>query len=224
MPRAAAGAPARFAGFPAEGFELYEALAGNNTRAWWGERKADYQRHVREPMEALLGELAEEFGGWRMFRPYRDTRFSKDKEPIKDHQGGVVDVEDAMGYYVQVSASGLMVGGGWYDAQGAQLARFRESVAGPAGAGLAAMLPALRRRFTVDGRQMKTRPRGYDEDHPRIELLRCRGLVATRTYAAGPSLGTRATLSKVRADWRALRPAIEWLADFVGPAFDPSAE
>ncbi|MDO8307082.1 MAG: DUF2461 domain-containing protein [Actinomycetota bacterium] len=224
MVRSAAGAPASFAGFPAEGFELYEALAGNNTRAWWADHKADYHRFVREPMEALLAELAAEFGAGRMFRPYRDTRFSKDKEPIKDHQGGVVDVEDAMGYYVQVSASGLMAGGGWYDAQGAQLARFRESVAGPAGAELAAMLPALRRRFAVDGRQMKTRPRGYGEDHPRIELLRCRGLVATRTYAPGPSLGTRASLSKVRADWRALRPAIEWLADFVGPASDPSAE
>jgi uncharacterized protein (TIGR02453 family) len=212
----------RFSGFPAEAFEFYEALADHNTRPWWHEHKAEYERAVKAPLLALTEELAEEFGPARLFRPYQDTRFSKDKRPIKDHQGAVVATEDAMGYYVQVSAAGLMVAGGWYDAQGQQTARFRASAAGPAGAELARMLGPLRRRFTVDGNELATRPRGVDPDHPRIDLLRMRRLTVARTYPVGPELGTRTALTRVRADWRAMRPLIEWLADYVGPATDPS--
>jgi uncharacterized protein (TIGR02453 family) len=214
-------APARFEGFPAEAFDFYDALAANNTRPWWNEHKADYQRYVRDPLVALLGELQSEFGDAHIFRPYRDSRFSKDKAPIKDHQGGVVQVEDAIAYYVQVSANGLMVAGGWYAPEGDQIARYRVSVDGPAGAELERILTSVRRRFEVDGRPLKTRPRGYELDHPRIDLLRNRALTVARTYPMSPTLGTRKALTTVRADWRAMRPLIEWLADYVGPATDP---
>jgi uncharacterized protein (TIGR02453 family) len=214
-------APPRFEGFPAEAFDFYDALAANNTRPWWNEHKADYQRFVRDPLVALLDELRGEFGDAHIFRPYRDSRFSKDKTPIKDHQGGVVQVEDAIAYYVQVSANGLMVAGGWYAPEGDQIARYRASVDGPAGAELERVLKGLGRRFEIDGRPLKTRPRGYELDHPRIDLLRNRALTVSRTYPMTPALGTRKALTTVRTDWRAMRPLIEWLADYVGPATDP---
>lgn len=96
--RRAVPEPGRFAGFPAEAFEFYEALAGNNTRPWWAEHKAEYERAVRGPLVALLAELEPEFGEGKVYRPYHDTRFSKGKPPIKDHQGAVVMLEDAVGY------------------------------------------------------------------------------------------------------------------------------
>ena len=213
----------RFEGFPAEAFEFYEALADNNTRPWWNDHKADYQRFVRDPLVALLSELEAEFGAPHIFRPYRDARFSKDKTPIKDHQGGVVQVEDAVAYYVQVSGSGIMVAGGWYAPEGQQIARYRQSVEGPAGAELERVLASLGRRFVIDGRPVKTRPRGYDADHPRIELLRNRALTAARTYPVEPWAGTRKAFTTVRADWRAIRPLVEWLADYVGPSAEPGA-
>lgn len=219
----AAASTGPFAGIPAEAFDFYDRLAGHNTRPWWNEHKGEYERSVRAPLQALLDELEPEFGRGKLFRPYNDVRFSKDKSPVKDHQGGVVEIEDAMGYYVQVSADGLLVGGGWYAGHGQQLARFRESVDGPAGAELARILTSVRRRFDVDGDPVRTQPRGYDAAHPRIDLLRMRRVTATRRYAPGPSLGTRKALSTVRSDWRAIRPLMEWLADFVGPATDPSA-
>ena len=211
-----------FTGFPAEAFDFYEALADNNTRPWWNEHKAEYTRAVREPLAALLGELREEFGEPHLFRPYRDARFSKDKTPIKDHQGGVVNVEDAIAYYVQISAAGIMVAGGWYAPQGQQIIRYRESVEGPAGAELERILKGLRRSWDIDGRPVKTRPRGYAADHPRIELLRNRALTVARHYPVEPWMGTRKALTTVRAGWRGMRPLIEWLADYVGPATDPS--
>ena len=102
----------RFTGFPVEAFDFYERLAADNTRTWWNAHKDEYQQRVRGPLQELLDELAEEFGAAHVFRPYRDARFSKDKTPIKDHQGAFVGVEDAIGYYVQISAAGLMVAGG----------------------------------------------------------------------------------------------------------------
>lgn len=214
-------APNRFEGFPAEAFDFYEALAANNTRPWWAEHKPEYERFVRDPLVALTFELESEFGSAHLFRPYRDARFSRDASPIKDHQGAVVQLEDAIAYYVQVSAEGLMIAGGWYSPQGQQVHRYREAVDSPRGAVLEALLPAVQRRFEVDGRPLKTRPRGYDLDHPRIGLLRNRALVATRMHPVDPSLGTRKALTLVRSGWRAMRPLVEWLADNVGPAGDP---
>ena len=213
-----------FTGFPAETFEFYEQLGANNTKAWWTLHKADYERLVRTPMLDLLGELTDEFGDPHLYRPYRDARFSKDKTPLKDHQGAVVQIEDAVAYYVQVSASGLIAGAGWYSPQGEQLRRYREAVDGPTGAVLEQILEGLSPRFEIDGRPLATKPRGYDAHNPRIGLLRNRMLVASSTYPAAPWMGTRKALKTVRADWQALQPLAEWLADHVGPAQDPAAD
>src|SRR6187402_974370 len=78
-------------GLPAEAFEFYEALAVDNSRAWWHEHRAEHELYVRDPMVALLSALEEEFGAFHLFRPYRDTRFAKDKSPIKDHQGAIIE-------------------------------------------------------------------------------------------------------------------------------------
>ncbi len=76
-----------FEGFPAESFGFYERLEADNSRGFWNAHKGDYQRYVREPMLALADELEDEFGAAQVFRPYRDTRFSADKSPYKNHQG-----------------------------------------------------------------------------------------------------------------------------------------
>ena len=212
-----------FTGFPSDAFEFYDRLADNNNKTWWTAHKDEYLRTVKEPMEALLADLEDDFGVAKVFRPYNDIRFAKGKPPIKDHQGGVVEVEDAMGYYVQLSGSGLMVAGGWYAPQGEQTARYRQSVEGPAGAELERMLTVMRRTWEVDGDPVRTQPRGYTADHPRIALLRNRRLTVARHYPVEPWLGTRKAFTTVRSGWRAMRPMMEWLVDFVGPAADPGA-
>ena len=215
----------RFEGLPVEAFEFYDALAADNTRAWWKSHKSDYEQAVRDPLTALLGELAAEFGDAHLFRPHRDTRFSKDKSPLKDHQGGFIGLEDAVGYYVQVSAAGLMVAGGWYAPQGHQVARYRDAVDSGHADHLRSLVTKLERQgWEIDGQPLKTRPRGVDADHPNLDLLRFRALIGLRTYAVEPWLGTRKTLTVVRNGWRQLRPLTEWLADHVGPAADPALE
>ncbi len=214
----------RFEGIPAEAFAFYRTLATNNTREWWSAHKSDYDRFVREPMQSLLGELETEFGSGHMFRPHRDTRFAKDKTPIKEHQGAVVEIEDAMGYYLQISATGLSVGGGWYAAAGQQMQRYRDTVESPLVAELERLLASVGRKFVLDGDPVKTRPRGVSPDHPKLELMRYRRVTAMREYSADDWVSTPRTLATVLCDWRALRPLVEFLADHVGPAQEPGRE
>ncbi len=210
-----------FTGFPEGCFRFYDQLAGHNTRAWFAEHKGEYEHLVRVPMQLLSDELAGEFGASKLFRPYKDARYSRG-EPIKDHQGAVVAVEDAMGYYVQVSAAGLMVAGGWYAPAGRQLERYRGAVDGPAGAELERLVQAAGRRFHVDTNPLATRPRGVPADHPRLGLLRARKLVVERRYPIEPWMSTSTAVTRVRDDWRSMRSLIDWLADHVGPHGDPA--
>jgi uncharacterized protein (TIGR02453 family) len=193
--------------FPDEALEFYEGLEADNTKAYWTAHREVYERCVRAPMQALLEALEPEFGPGAMFRPYRDVRFSRDKSPYKTHQGAV-----AGGFYVHVSAAGVLVAGGYHQTTPDQVARLRAAVAddvtGPA---LAQVLDRLRDdRFEVDGDRLKTRPRGYPPDHPRMGLLRYRTLVAFRTL---DGLGS---VEEVRAAWRRMRPLTQWLDRHVG--------
>lgn len=218
----APAAPVPFTGIPAEAFDFYDALAADNSKAFWEAHKPEYVAHVREPLQALVDGLAAEFGPAHLYRPYRDVRFSKDKTPYKDHQGAFVETQDAVGYYVQVSGAGLMVAAGWYAPQGRQIVRYREAVDSAAGAVLEQVVTSLRRKagVTVEGDIMKTRPQGVGPDHPRLELLRHRSMVAMRRWEPEPWMGTKAAQAKVRDTWRAMRPLVEWLSDHVGPAED----
>src|SRR2546421_12966391 len=72
-----------FRGWPAEAIEFYEGLEADNSKTYWQENKAVYEELVRGPMDTLLAELAPGYGEGRIFRPYRDVRFSKDKSPYK---------------------------------------------------------------------------------------------------------------------------------------------
>ena len=99
-------------GIPIDAIDFYEDLGADNSRTWWQANKDRYAASVRTPLTSLLEELADEFGTPHLFRPHRDVRFSPDKRPYKDHQGALCLTAPGMGYYVQLSADGLRIGGG----------------------------------------------------------------------------------------------------------------
>ncbi|WP_022909162.1 DUF2461 domain-containing protein [Aestuariimicrobium kwangyangense] len=187
-------------------FDFYRDLEVDNSREFWTARRQDWEEHVRQPMLELVEALAGEFGEAKIFRPNRDVRFAKDKSPYKTHQGAWVPVGPAMGWYVQVSADGLMTGGGFYHAEPAVLKSFREAVNGDGGT-LQRRLDELPRAFEVAGDRLVRVPRGYDPEHPRAELLRHTTLTVGRRYPTLPAN----VVSQVRRDWRALLPVIDWL-------------
>ena len=118
-----------FTGFPPEALDFYEALEADNTKAFWTEHKGVYEQSVKAPMLALCDRLAPEFGTAKMFRPYRDVRFSKDKSPDKTSAAAVLPRADGAGAaYVALSAAGLFIGAGYHEMASDQVARFREAV------------------------------------------------------------------------------------------------
>lgn len=214
-----------FSGIPVEAFDFYERLAADNSKAWWQAHKGEYEEFVKGPLLALAGELESEFGEAHLFRPYRDVRFSKDKAPLKDHQGAFIGLEDAVGYYLQVSAAGLMVAGGWYAPQGEQINRFRAAIQEGHAGHVRVLLAKLEKQgWEVDGQPLKTRPKGIDPDHPDLDLLRFRAVTMAKHYPVEAWMGTKKALTRVRTDWRQIQPITEWLADHVGPAVDPALE
>lgn len=204
-----------FRGFGDGAVEFYDGLLADNSKAYWTDQRAVYEADVREPMQALLAALEPEFGPGKIFRPYRDVRFSHDKTPYKTHCGATVGP-----FYVQVGSDGLMVAGGYYRMASDQVARYRAAVDDERrGVDLQVRLAALRaEELTVAGETLKTRPRGYDADHPRIELLKHKGLYAWRGWEPDDVLHEAGAQERVATTWRALRPLAEWLADHVGPS------
>src|SRR6476660_10557641 len=120
---------ASFDGFPVAALDFYDDLEMDNTKSFWTAHKATYDTAVKAPMTALVAALEPEFGAAKVFRPYRDVRFAKDKTPYKTHQGAFVPSGPSTGYYVQVAAPGVRVGVGFYDAPSDRLARIREAIA-----------------------------------------------------------------------------------------------
>ena len=203
-----------FTGFPVAALDFYDDLEFDNTKSFWTRHKGVYDEAVKAPMAALCAALAPEFGDAKIFRPYRDVRFAKDKTPYKTHQGAYVAVADSTGWYVEVSAGGVRTGAGFYAASGPRLAAFRDAIADDrTGPQLVKILNKLEKAgFEVRGDRLKTTPRGYDAEHPRIELLRHRTLNVGRSLGFEPVVHTARLLDLVRADWRAMRPLVEWVA------------
>jgi uncharacterized protein (TIGR02453 family) len=183
-----------------------------------------FRERVQAPFAALLdaasGRLRRTVPGLgqpKVFRIYRDLRFSKDKTPYKTSMrawvghpspGGV-----ETGYYVDVGPGGMYAGGGRYHWARPELERLRAAVADPdAGQELARIL----RRAAGKGMEswldpLQRMPKPYPADHPRAELLRARSLTLGRRRERGPWLLTAELLDCLVEDWRALVPLNRWL-------------
>ncbi|HME65747.1 MAG TPA: DUF2461 domain-containing protein [Streptosporangiaceae bacterium] len=204
-----------FSGWPEEALDFYDGLAVDNTKSYWTEHKAVYEDKILRPMTELTEELAAEFGEPKIFRPYRDVRFSADKTPYKTHIGATVGDTG----YLQLSAEGLGAGAGMWQMGPDHLARYREAVAGDGpGTKLEEIIAAIEQAdLTVHGHGvLKSAPRGYPVDHPRIDLLRFKGLTAWRQWPVEGWLETSAAKDRVISFFRTTLPLCSWLTDHVG--------
>ncbi|HEV2371411.1 MAG TPA: DUF2461 domain-containing protein [Streptosporangiaceae bacterium] len=205
-----------FSGWPEEALDFYEGLEVDNSKTYWTAHKAVYEEKVLGPMTALLDELGPRFGETKIFRPYRDVRFSKDKSPYKTNIGALVG-----NGYVMLSAKGLAAGNGMYGMAPDQLDRYRRAVADDiAGGELDRVAGALRAEgIDVSGRdELKKTPRGYPADHPRAGLLRYKGVVAWQEWPVEPWLGTPAARDRIVGFLEATKPLSDWLDQHVGPS------
>jgi uncharacterized protein (TIGR02453 family) len=205
-----------FRGWKPEAVDFLRGIELDNSKAYWTACKSVYETAVLAPMLDLLAELAPEFGDGRVFRPYRDTRFSADKSPYKTN---IAAHNDAA--YITLSADSLGTGTGLYRPAPDQLARFRTTVAQErTGRELVKLVEEVKAAdIEVSGQEvLKTAPRGYEKDHPRIELLRQKGLLAWKQWPVGAWLGTAKPRQRIVEFLHATGPLRRWLDKNVGPS------
>jgi len=199
-----------FTGFKPAAMQFMVDLAGNNERSWFQPRKEQYEKLLKEPLEALCVALAERFEKRGLplradpkkspFRIYRDVRFAKDKSPYKTNMGADFPyIDPAVGHdagegphsagggYVHFSPEESFVGGGMWHPEPARLAAFRSLVdKRPERVIEAIEEPGFVARFgslSSDGEMLKRVPAGYPPDHPRAELLKMKNVVFGRVLS-----------------------------------------
>jgi uncharacterized protein (TIGR02453 family) len=216
---------------PSFGPELFGFLAElktHNDRDWFNANKARYEDDLLEPALAFIEDFAPYLNqisphlradarrqGGSLFRIYRDTRFSKDKSPYKTSIAAVIYLEKGGSLYVSLASEGLHVGGGSYHLERPQLARLREAIdAGRTGKQIEKITADLRKaKADITAHDaVKTAPRGYSPDHPRIDLLRLGGLAAMFAHKPVAWLHTAKAKDKVVDSWHQLKPLNDWLA------------
>lgn len=197
--------------FPADAMAFYRELQENNTREWWHANKPRYDDGVRAPIVEVAELLKDEFGEAKVFRPYRDVRFSANKVPFKTHQGAYVSTAPACGFYVEVNGYEVHAGGGFYRASSEALARVRKGIADDtSGPQLEHFVDSLRdRAWLIQGDVLRTSPRGYTRDHPRSRLLRHKSLSAITEIQA---TGVEDVAKEVAEAWRTVTPLVDWLS------------
>lgn len=207
-------------GFSPAALAFYEGLAADNSKVYWQANRAVYDVEVRGAMQALLDDL-DDHGPFKIFRPYNDVRFAKGRPPYKEQIGAVGESEGGSVFYVAFSAAGLMTATGYYSMATDQLDLFRRAVDDEhRGNEIATICRSLEHDGYSLGamQELKTAPRGYPKDHPRIDLLRRKGLAAFVSWPPEPWLHTGAVVTKVRAAWEGAAAMNEWLDTHVGPS------
>jgi uncharacterized protein (TIGR02453 family) len=228
---------ATFTGFSRDALQFLVDLALNNDRAWFQPRKAEYERLLKEPLEALIAVLSVELDERKVplqadpkkspFRIYRDVRFSKDKSPYKTHVAASFpwvgrgeatsegESERHGGGYFHFSPEGTYMGGGMWHPEPARLAAFRRAVDTDTTRTLKALNePGFLKRFAPihgDDESLKRVPAGYPADHPQAELLKLKNVTFGRELSEKEALSK--DLPKILADdFAAAVPVMSFLA------------
>lgn len=212
-----------FEGIPRGTFEFFAALKENNTREWWSDNRAFYDDEIKPSFTAMLDALGEAYTPWRIYRPHNDTRFAKDKPPYKNFIGGVTLMESGNGHFVQIRATGLLIGCGYAMMAKDQLTKFRDAIADDgSGEQFYALLEEAQAKGIVvsEGRydRLKSAPKGYHRSHPRIHWLRAKGAEVSTRLGKPEWVYDANAITEILSVFSGSRFITDWLDDNVGPS------
>jgi uncharacterized protein (TIGR02453 family) len=204
---------------------FFAALQRNNRREWFQPRKAIFEEQLKQPMRELVDAVNTAMARFApdyvtdpdkaIYRIYRDTRFSKDKTPYKDHIAASFSrrgEKAGAGYYFAVSHKEVAIGGGLYMPEPEALLAIRRHLAERHQEfRKIAAAPAVRRLFVeVQGERLTRVPKGYATDHPAADLLRLKQYLLY--VELPPELATTpAVYTEVVKHFRAITPFVEFL-------------
>ncbi len=218
-----------FTGFSDQALKFLRGLKRNNNREWFEKNRSLYENELLEPAKAFvlalaprLYEISPEINAeprvnGSIKRINRDTRFSADKTPYKDHfdfhfkQGG--GGKDGPGYYLRIMPDQMWIGAGCYRFEKAPLARYRKAVAGRSGAELEKIVRSLARsKYTLGGSHYKRVPAGFAPDHERGGLLRHAGIYSIAEMKVPGDLGSAKFVGFCARRFERTEPLVSWIA------------
>ena len=209
--------------FDKKAFQFLKDLKKNNNRDWFTERKdifKEHQNHAKEFYAAIRENLEshDEIDKFKLFRIYRDVRFSKDKTPYQPHFAGSFSRTGAHlrgGYYLRIRPGESFVAGGFWEPNKEDLLRIRKEIELDA----TEFRDILKDKNYIkyfgnkfEGNELKSAPRGFDKEHPDVDLLRKKGYIAVRNFTDEEVL-TPNFLNEIDNSYKALRPFFNLFSD-----------
>ncbi|MCD2258868.1 DUF2461 domain-containing protein [Psychroserpens luteolus] len=209
--------------FSKEILDFFKKLEKNNDRDWFNEHKKEFKTNEAKAKEAyqfIYDTLNKHdvVDGFKLFRIYRDVRFSKNKLPYKTHFGGSFHrkkPELRGGYYVHIQPNNeSFIATGFWEPNKDDLLR-------------------IRREFEQDddeirkiigqkkfksvwgdfvGDELKTAPRDFDKDHPAIDLIRKKQYIFTKKYT-DKEVTSDNFIDDVNTSFKAIRPFFDYMSD-----------
>ncbi|MCG8805362.1 DUF2461 domain-containing protein [Tenacibaculum finnmarkense] len=204
-------------------FQYLENLKQNNNRDWFTDQKPRFVE-VQKSVKEFYGKVSENLethdviDKFKLFRIYRDVRFSKDKTPYKTHFSGSFSRKGSHlrgGYYLQIEPGNSFLAGGFWQPNKEDLLRIRKEIELDA-SDFREILnnPEFVKNFGTkfEGDELKSAPRGFDKNHPDIDLLRKKGFIAVRNFTDKEVLSNN-FLSEIDTSYKALRPFFNLMSE-----------
>lgn len=209
---------------PQEVLGFLRQLKENNNREWFEARKKDFKKHqlaVKDFYNTLADRMGahDEIEKVKLFRIYRDVRFSPDKTPYKPHFAGSFSRQGAAlrgGYYLRIRPGESFIAGGFWQPNKEDLLRIRKELEMDA----TPFRTCIEQKGFKDvwgqlqGEEVKTAPKGFDRDHPDIDLIRKKAYIFTREFSDEEVVAPE-FMSRVNDSFRAIRPYFDLMSEIL---------
>lgn len=204
--------------------DFLKALKENNNRDWFTEHKADFQKEQKRAKDfynAILEKLKlhDDIESLKIFRIYRDVRFSLDKTPYKPHfAGNFVRATNKLrgGYYLRIRPGESFLAGGFWEPNKEDLLRIRKEFEMDASE-IREIInnPTFLKYFgKLEGESLKTAPRGFDKEHPNMDLIRRKQFIVTRSFTDEEVFSPN-FLEEINNSYKAMRPYFDYMSEIL---------
>ncbi|WP_297762438.1 DUF2461 domain-containing protein [uncultured Muriicola sp.] len=207
-----------------EAFAFVKTLAANNNRDWFNEHKDQYkllETGVKEFYQQLMEQmrLHDDIERLKMFRIYRDVRFSKDKTPFKTHFAGSFSrAGDRLrgGYYLRLKPGETFIAAGFWEPNKEDLLRIRKELEMDATVFRKVFSePVFRKTWgSITGEELKTAPKGFEKDHPDIDLIRKKQFIFVRNFTDAEVFSPDFH-NQVNDSFKRIRPYFDLMSDIL---------
>jgi len=203
-------------------FVFLKKLRLNNNRDWFQANKIDFksqEKHIKEFGEDVKSRLAssDKIDSFKVFRIYRDVRFSKDKTPYKIHFGLTwkrTKPKYRGGYYLHISPGNNFLACGFWDPNSNDLNRIREELILDSSEFKDLINSSSIKKIWggLKGNELKTAPRGVDKSHADISLIRKKQFIFSITYS-DQKVCQKDFINKIEIALKKIRPFLDYMSD-----------